>query len=203
MRAVKNISDPEAFQLLADETRRKIVYLLRAKEMTVSQISAELGLTAQAIYHHIRKMKDAELVEVAREERVGHFIETYYQATAEMFHLTQGECKKSRKEKIKDSLAGLEKLGFEVECDSKTVTKLVKICEKSDNKCGNENDFDSCALEEDDFFTQQMVMEYAKLIAMDDKDFENFLSNYKELRDALKSCAKAPKTVKKAKKKKD
>src|SRR2546425_538311 len=60
MKAFKVIKSPEAFQLLADETRRRIIYLLRAKEMTVSQISAELGLTPQAIYHHIRKMRDAD-----------------------------------------------------------------------------------------------------------------------------------------------
>src|SRR6266704_3558784 len=68
MKAFKVIKSPEAFQLLADETRRRIIYLLRAKEMTVSQISAELGLTPQAIYHHIRKMRDADLVEGARED---------------------------------------------------------------------------------------------------------------------------------------
>ena len=91
MKAFKLIKDPEAFQLLADETRRRVIYLLRAKEMTVSQIAAELNLTPQAIYHHIRKMRDAGLVEVAREERVDHFIETYYRATAEMFNLSHGE----------------------------------------------------------------------------------------------------------------
>src|SRR5438445_112154 len=91
MKAFKMIKDPEAFRLLADETRRRIIYLLRAKEMTVSQIAAELNLTPQAIYHHIRKLRDSDLVEVAREERVDHFIETYYRATAEMFNLSHGE----------------------------------------------------------------------------------------------------------------
>jgi hypothetical protein len=32
-----------------------------------------------------------ELVEVAREERVAHFIETYYRATAEVFEFRHGE----------------------------------------------------------------------------------------------------------------
>ena len=91
MRSFKVIKDPDAFQLLADETRRRIIYLLRAKEMTVAQIAEELKLTPQAIYHHIRKLKDADMVEVAREERVDHFIETYYRATAEMFNLAHGE----------------------------------------------------------------------------------------------------------------
>src|SRR5438034_896562 len=74
-----------------DDTRRRVVYLLRAKEMTVGQIHHELQLTPQAIYHHIRKLLDAGLVEVAKEERVGHFIETYYRATAEVFEFIHGE----------------------------------------------------------------------------------------------------------------
>src|SRR2546425_4507968 len=86
MKAFKVIRDPEAFQLLGDETRRRVVYLLRAKEMTVSQIAAELNLTPQAIYHHIRKLKEAGIVEIAREERVDHFIETYYRASAAGVH---------------------------------------------------------------------------------------------------------------------
>src|SRR2546427_241267 len=71
-KAFKLITDPDAFQLLGDETRRRIIYLLRAKEMTVSQIAGELNLTPQAIYHHIRKLRDAGMVEVAREEGVDH-----------------------------------------------------------------------------------------------------------------------------------
>src|SRR2546422_9660250 len=64
MKAFKVIKSPEAFQLLADETRRRIIYLLRATEMTVSQMSAVLGLTPQAAYHNIRQTGDADVVAV-------------------------------------------------------------------------------------------------------------------------------------------
>ncbi len=73
-------------KLLGDETRRKIVFLLRAKEMTVSKIADELNVTPQAVYHHIKKLVETELVEVTREVRVDHLIESYYRATAEVFH---------------------------------------------------------------------------------------------------------------------
>ena len=109
MRSFKVIRDPEAFQLLADETRRRIIYLLRVKEMTVAQIAEELKLTPQAIYHHIRKLKDADMVEVAREERVDHFIETYYQATAEMFNLAHGEAGSAKvmEQEVREALEAL------------------------------------------------------------------------------------------------
>ena len=45
-------------------------------------------MTPQAIYHHIKKLLPAEMVEVTREERVDNFIETYYRATAEVFSLS-------------------------------------------------------------------------------------------------------------------
>src|SRR2546427_9252096 len=77
--------------LLADPTRRKIIDLLRAKEMAVIQIAEHLDKTPQAIYHHMGKMLETGLIEVAKGERIDHFIETYYRATAEFFMLTQGE----------------------------------------------------------------------------------------------------------------
>src|SRR5512137_2899755 len=96
MKEVKAISDPEACRLLADEKRRKIIYLLRAKEMTVSQIADELNLAPQNLYHHIKKMLEADLVEVTREVRVGSLIESYYRATAEVFQITVGQTSGSK-----------------------------------------------------------------------------------------------------------
>ena len=62
------ITDPAAMELLGDDTRRRIIYLLRARELTISQIAEELRMTLQAIYHHIKKLLPAEMVEVTREE---------------------------------------------------------------------------------------------------------------------------------------
>ena len=44
------IKDPEAVELLGDATRRRIIYLLRVRERTISQIAEELRITPQAIY---------------------------------------------------------------------------------------------------------------------------------------------------------
>lgn len=114
MKSVKVFKDPGAFKILADETRRKIIYLLRVKERTVSQIAEELGKTPQVIYHHIRKLLDADMVEVAKEVRIDHFIETYYQATAEVFEcVCAEECRsidtsaeELKKKKLKASTSG-------------------------------------------------------------------------------------------------
>lgn len=188
MKAVKLITDPEAFQLLADDTRRRIIHLLRAKERTVSQIAEELGLTPQAIYHHIRKMKGAGLVEVAKEERIDHFIETYYRATAEIFHLSHGEqgAKADEEKQTKEVLLGMEKLGIKVPSDEGAVKSLLKASTAMKNCQANSAWFDKVSeLEDVDFFTKQGMVEYACLATMTDKQFEEFLDGYREMRKIL------------------
>ena len=56
MRTVKVFNDTKAFEIAADKTRRRIVHLLHARVLSVSQIADELEMTPQAIYHHIWKM---------------------------------------------------------------------------------------------------------------------------------------------------
>ena len=194
MKAVKTIKDPEAFEILADQTRRKIIYLLKVKEMTVSQIASEMGLTAQAIYHHIRKMKKVGVVEVAREERVGHFIETYYRSAAEMFHLACGETKgrKANEELVKSSLDGLAEIGMISKADSKSVKEIAFLIEDLEKCCGATKWAEKIE-EMDDvgFFVKQSMLEFAHLIAEDDKTFEEHIRRKRELRKVLKSCCPA------------
>jgi DNA-binding transcriptional ArsR family regulator len=200
MKAIKLIKDPEAFNLLGDPTRRRIIHLLRAKERTVSQIAEELGLTPQAIYHHIRKMKDADLVEIAKEERVEHFIETYYRASAEIFHLSHGEGtgRASEEKQTKEVLQNLSKIGIKTASDPETVSKVVaaalglKSCMQESGWFEKVNE-----LEDVDFFTQQGMIEYACLATMSDKDFETHMDNYRELRRMLKHGAEGHPSKKK------
>jgi predicted transcriptional regulator len=56
MRTVKVFNNAKAFEVAADKTRRRIIHLLRAKVLSVSQIADELEMTPQSICHHIRKM---------------------------------------------------------------------------------------------------------------------------------------------------
>ncbi len=195
MRSFKVISDPAAFQLLADETRRRIIYLLRAKEMTVAQIAQELQLTPQAIYHHIRKLKDVDMVEVAREERVDHFIETYYQATAEMFNLAHGETMSAKvlEEEVRDALSGLEKLGVKAKIDSSVVSKvthLVKAMKEPDaNSPWTERVNE---LSDVSYLAKQALLEYLYVMTTSDKEFEAFLKNYRDLRKTLRATLEEP-----------
>ncbi len=200
MRSFKVITDPEAFQLLADETRRRIIYLLRAKEMTVAQIAEELKLTPQAIYHHIRKLKDAEMVEVAREERVDHFIETYYRATAEMFNVAHGEAASSQviEDGVREALGAFEKLGLQSHVDDAAVSKIVGIIKDMKEPEANSPWTEKVnELVDVTYFTKQQLLEFLHLMQTSDREFEHFLKYYRELRKTLQSVVAEPVTASK------
>jgi DNA-binding transcriptional ArsR family regulator len=198
MKAFKLITDPHAFQLLGDETRRRIIYLLRAKEMTVSQIAGELNFTPQAIYHHIRKLKDAGMVEVGREERVDHFIETYYRASAEIFNMShgQGSSQGYAEEKAAESIKALSKIGLKVREDLTAAARLVEL-EKRMEQIGQEGKWSEtiAGLPDVDFFVKQGVGHLAKLLTMSDKDFAEYLNLIKEERKLLRSLVEEPPKV--------
>lgn len=200
MKAIKVVHDPEAFQLMADDTRRRVIHILRAKEMTVSQIAEELHLTPQAIYHHIRKLKDADLIEIAREERVDHFIETYYRATAEVFHLSHGEGKghKIEEQQALEALQNLSKLGLAVKVDEASAAKLVSIQNRMQCLGGKKDWTDKISdLENVDFFGRQLLLEYANYLTMSEADFKEYCELHKEIRHLLKSKQIAPGSEKK------
>lgn len=184
------LRDPNSYQLLADETRRRVIYLLRAKEMTVSQIASEMNLTPQAIYHHIRKMKDAEMVEVAREERIDHFIETYYRATAELFHIAEGEEKKGvrAEEQTAEALRVLQRLGFDIQAVEETAKKLVALDKKMKDVAHKQVYTDQVgALDDVDFFAKQGAAELSMLVAMTDEEFDEMCAAQRERRRILKA----------------
>lgn len=188
MKKIKVIKDLDSFQLLADDTRRRIIHLLRAKEHTVAQIADELQMTPQAIYHHIRKLKEGGLVEIAREERIDHFIETYYRAAAEVFYCAHGEGTKVEEEVrvTADAFKRLQKLGIEVSSDPEAATKVTELQKKMKELCHDEElDRKLNELDDIDLFTQQGMLELACLATMSDEDFEQYIDAYRQLRALL------------------
>lgn len=194
MKAVKQITNPEAFQLLADETRRKIMFLLRVKEMTVSQIAAELNVTPQAIYHHIKKLQKGEIVEVVREERIDHLIESYYRTTAETFSFSVGTTSKgimATKEHTTTVLNALKNLGFKIEPDDKKISQLVDIQVELKQCCAAGQFEDKISeLDDVDFLTKLTVEEYAEILSMSDKEFTKMQELRNRFRDILLSLIK-------------
>ena len=117
MTKVKVITDPEVIKLMLEDTRRKILALLRNREMTISQLSEILGKTPQTIYHHIEKLKEAGVVEVKRTEMKGNLVEKYYGRTADAFYINlylgDEELRYFARSRLKTKLEIFKALGYE------------------------------------------------------------------------------------------
>ena len=194
MRTVKTISDPEAFKIAADPTRRKMLFLLRVKEMTVSQIAQDLNLTPQTVYFHIKKLVEAGMVEVSREVRIDHLIESYYQATAEVFHFTVGNTTRSKetlKETIEAVLNALKKIGFKIEYSDNVINQLTELQMKLQDCCSAKKYEEEIAkLEDADFFVKQDLQEYASILSMTNEEAKQEELFKKQFRDLLRSLIK-------------
>lgn len=207
MKAFIVIREPEAFQLLADETRRKILYLLRVKDMNVNQLAAELGLTSQAVYHHIRKLLKGKMVEVTKEERVGHLIESYYRATAEDFLLSTGKIKAKSvrdkamvKEQITAVVKAYRKFGLDVKYDDNSISKLVDLWVGLQEDCGTcmnpELQDKIWSSDELSLLEKTMAAELSSILLMTDEEFARNEKNRRGLRTFLRSLSqKKEKTV--------
>jgi DNA-binding transcriptional ArsR family regulator len=79
------IKDPEVAKLLADDTRRRILHMLRHKELSPADLTKALDKNYSSIQHHLTQLVAAGLVEQTREERVRNMIQPYYHATAHRY----------------------------------------------------------------------------------------------------------------------
>jgi DNA-binding transcriptional ArsR family regulator len=190
MRERKIIKDAGAFQLLADETRMKMIYLLRAKEMTVGQIAGELGLTPQTIYHHIRRLREADMVEVSREERTEHIVESFFRATAGYFHFVNGSCASEcgGMHWLREILKGLGNLGLEVDLSDAEAADILGLGEEIVQPRENP-DIVGKIYEMDDIDPSvgDVLGEFAMMMKMNDQAFEKYLETQRALRKRLLS----------------
>ncbi len=147
-------------------------------------------MTPQAIYHHIKKLLPAEMVEVTREERVDNFIETYYRATAEVFSFTWGTMGKNQaqaEQRLRDTLLSLDKLGIKVQIDDDALAQIIKTQGKIES-FGGKQDLEERVSKLDgvDFLGKQELASIATMISLTDKQFQEWLELQKELRILLK-----------------
>ncbi|NSL50964.1 autorepressor SdpR family transcription factor [Calidifontibacillus erzurumensis] len=61
----------ESFKALSDPTRRKIIRLLKEKDMTAGEIADHFEMSKPSISHHLNQLKQAKLV---LDERQGQHI---------------------------------------------------------------------------------------------------------------------------------
>jgi ArsR family transcriptional regulator, arsenate/arsenite/antimonite-responsive transcriptional repressor len=55
------------FKAMGEDTRVKIIIMLLKEEMCICELIEELGLSQSAVSHHVKILKQAELVNVRRD----------------------------------------------------------------------------------------------------------------------------------------
>lgn len=196
-RLLKAINE-EAFKLLQDETRRKIIFLLRDNELNVRQIASQLNLTAQNIYHHIKKLQDADLIRLAEEKRSGHLIESSYTTTADTFAYHADKMVEKSTQSSIDILNGLNEMGIPVEVSEENANKLSELQARRprlSNTSSVANDMCSvCSFS--GYFMKfgpmnplllERILRYTRLMKMTDQEFEESLKLNRKLRQFLLS----------------
>lgn len=68
------------FKALADPTRRRILQLLRGKEMTAGELAEQFAISAPSMSHHFSVLKQADLVASRRSGQ-----QIYYSLNATVF----------------------------------------------------------------------------------------------------------------------
>ena len=61
------------FKALNDPTRREILDLLRAGDMTVNEIASHFEISLPSISHHLDKLKQADLVSTIKKGQFIHY----------------------------------------------------------------------------------------------------------------------------------
>jgi DNA-binding transcriptional ArsR family regulator len=191
MKEIKIFNDPKAFEIAADKTRRRIIHLLRARELSVAQIASALEMTPQAIYHHVKRMLEVGLIEVAKEERVNHFIETYYQAAAEVFQFNYDVVKDREytESRFREVLRALDKIGLTKLFDADAVSRASSTQSRRNEiwrECSAEAGEKISGLDELDGFGKQDAIELACYASMRDEQFEEWQRLEREIRDLIR-----------------
>ncbi len=191
----------EAFKLLEDETRRKIVVMLRDEALTVKDIAGRLGLTPQNIYHHMNKLQDADIVRLSYERRNGHIIESYYSTSADNFVYNEDRIPESTTRSYMDILNGLNELGHELDVSMDAASQLEELYTEylrgAVSDVPRDDVCEICSFS--GFFMKfgpmnnvllNRVLHMAALIEMTDEQFGAHLERLGEVRGFLKSIKK-------------
>ena len=98
------VDDPEKIEVLNEPTRKRILRLLSDREMTLTQIARELGLSKRSVWYHLRVLLDRDLIILAKKKVNAYGIEEkYYRARASVMIGHFGKSSKKIREETLES----------------------------------------------------------------------------------------------------
>ena len=86
------VSEVRIARLLVDPVKRQILRHLAEKELTQKQLGELLGMADPSIYYHLKELKAAKLVRIARSEAESHgILQKFYEASASYLIVDYGK----------------------------------------------------------------------------------------------------------------
>src|SRR2546426_6928531 len=70
--AVKVVTDESQARLISDPMRREMLRLLSRRALTEKELSKIMGLSPPSIGHHLKALREGELISQVRSEAGGH-----------------------------------------------------------------------------------------------------------------------------------
>ncbi|MFH0816151.1 MAG: winged helix-turn-helix domain-containing protein [Methanobacteriota archaeon] len=137
------VTDPKIIKVGIEDTRRKILALLRFNDLAVSQIAEVIGKDESTVYRHVEKLKSAGYIHVTGERTVHHIPERIYGRTAKVFILSPDEMKsadatkmleKERREQVAAAVRIVAKGGYHAEDDELAVDGLADAFNELDQR---------------------------------------------------------------------
>lgn len=136
MKEIEIVEEPERIKIIIEETRRKILSLLRFRDMTISELASILNKDISTIFRHIKKLEKYGFVRVTGERKLHNVPEKIYGRTARTFILAPEGYYKSeeliknfRKRKIEGVVQNLNAMGYEVK-DKAVLEKIILYFEE-------------------------------------------------------------------------
>lgn len=132
---VKVIRDTPSIKICVEDTRSKILSLLRVRDMSISQLAEALDKDQSTIYRHLKKLQNAGYVEISGKRKEHHIPEKLYGRTASIFILspTDGDTddesiSKSWQRRHTERVAKLmEILGYDVDISEELIEDLASF----------------------------------------------------------------------------
>lgn len=85
------VDDPKQLRALGDEFRAKIVFLLRERAASITELALVLSCPKGTAGHHVKVLEQAGLIQVVRTRKVRALTERYYGRVARLFVLRSDE----------------------------------------------------------------------------------------------------------------
>ena len=78
MKEIEIVDDPDTIKIIVEETRSKILRLLRFRDMTISEMSSILNKNISTVFRHVKKLEKAGLIEIKGERKIHNVPEKMY-----------------------------------------------------------------------------------------------------------------------------